>query len=75
MGIYRGQSVLDLDYAEDVLAETDMNVIMNEQGHFIEIQGTAEDGSFSKKQLDELLSLAEGGITQLLNLQKSSRAT
>ncbi len=75
VGIYRGQSVLDLDYAEDVLAETDMNVIMNEQGHFIEIQGTAEDGSFSKKQLDELLSLAEGGITQLLNLQKSSRAT
>lgn len=72
VGIYRGQAVLDLDYAEDVLAETDMNVVMNEAGEFIEIQGTAEDKSFSRKQLNELLDLAEGGIKDLLELQKSA---
>lgn len=72
VGIYRGQAVLDLDYAEDVLAETDMNVVMNEAGEFIEIQGTAEDKSFSRKQLNELLDLAEGGIKNLFELQKSA---
>jgi len=71
VGIYRGKPVLDLDYAEDVLAETDMNVVMNEQGHFIEIQGTAEDGSFNRDQLNELLGLAEIGTKQLIELQKS----
>lgn len=71
VGIYRGQPVLDLDYAEDVLAETDMNVVMNEEGHFIEIQGTAEDKSFSREQLNNMLSLAEGGIAQLFELQKN----
>ncbi len=70
VGIYRGQPVLDLDYAEDVLAETDMNVVMNEQGHFIEVQGTAEDGSFNRNQLNDLLALAEGGIAQLIEIQK-----
>lgn len=72
VGIYRGQPVLDLDYAEDVLAETDMNVVMNEQGEFIEIQGTAEDGSFSRNTLNEMLSLAEAGIIQLIELQKNA---
>jgi ribonuclease PH len=72
VGIYRGQSVLDLDYAEDVLAETDMNVVMNEQGEFIEIQGTAEDGSFSRTQLNDMLALGEQGIVELINLQKAS---
>lgn len=72
VGIYRGQAVLDLDYAEDVLAETDMNVVMNEAGEFIEIQGTAEDKSFSRKQLNELLDLAEGGIKNLFELQKNA---
>ena len=62
VGIYRGQAVLDLDYAEDVLAETDMNVVMNRQGHFIEIQGTAEDKEFSRTQLNSMLELAEIGI-------------
>ena len=71
VGIYRGKPVLDLDYAEDVLAQTDMNVVMNEQGHFIEIQGTAEDGSFNRDQLSELLGLAEIGTKQLIELQKS----
>jgi ribonuclease PH len=71
VGLYRGQPVLDLDYAEDVLAETDMNIVMNEKGEFIEVQGTAEDGSFNRAQLNELLTLAEHGIKELINLQKS----
>ncbi len=70
VGIYRKQVVLDLDYAEDVLAETDMNIVMNEEGKFIEVQGTAEDGSFSREELNELLTLAESGITDLIKLQK-----
>jgi len=72
VGIYRGQAVLDLDYAEDVLADTDMNVVMNEQGEFIEIQGTAEDRSFSRTQLNDMLSLAESGIQQLIEQQKNA---
>ena len=72
VGIYRGQPVLDLDYAEDVLAETDMNVVMNEQGNFIEVQGTAEDGSFNRSQLDSMLVLAESGINELIELQKNA---
>ena len=74
VGVYRGQAVLDLDYAEDVLAETDMNVVMNEAGHFIEIQGTAEDRSFTRPQLNEMLDLAETGIHQLITYQKDSVA-
>ena len=70
VGLYRGQPVLDLDYAEDVLADTDMNVVMNEQGEFIEIQGTAEEKSFSRAQLNDMLALAEAGIQQLIPLQK-----
>lgn len=72
VGLYRGQAVLDLDYAEDVLAETDMNVVMNSQGHFIEIQGTAEDKHFSREQLNSMLALAEFGIPQLIELQKNA---
>ena len=72
VGIYRGQPVLDLDYAEDVLAETDMNVVMNEAGQFIEVQGTAEDGSFNRNQLNDMLGLAESGIAKLLELQKNA---
>jgi len=72
VGIYRGQPVLDLDYAEDVLAETDMNVVMNEEGHFIEIQGTAEDKYFSRSQLNEMLALAETGAAQLIEMQKEA---
>ncbi|OGT48231.1 MAG: ribonuclease PH [Gammaproteobacteria bacterium RIFCSPHIGHO2_12_FULL_41_15] len=70
VGIYRGSAVLDLDYAEDVLAETDMNIIMDEQGKFIEVQGTAEESAFSRTQLNELLDLATVGIKDLINLQK-----
>ena len=74
VGVYRGQAVLDLDYAEDVLAETDMNVVMNEAGHFIEVQGTAEDRSFTRVQLNDMLNLAEAGINQLITYQKNSVA-
>ncbi|MDP3560701.1 MAG: ribonuclease PH [Legionellaceae bacterium] len=72
VGVYRGQPVLDLDYAEDVIADTDMNVVMNEQGQFIEIQGTAEDGSFDRSQLNDMLGLAEAGIMRLIELQKEA---
>ena len=72
VGVYRGQAVIDLDYAEDVLAETDMNVVMNAEGHFIEVQGTAEDKHFSREQLNNMLALAEIGIPQLIELQKNA---
>lgn len=72
VGIYRQQVVLDLDYAEDVVAETDMNIIMNEQGRFIELQGTAEDGSFDQEHLMEMISLAQKGISDLISMQKAS---
>jgi ribonuclease PH len=72
VGLYRGQPVLDLDYAEDVVAETDMNLVMNEAGAFIEIQGTAEEGSFDRQQLNALLALGEVGITELITLQKQA---
>ena len=72
VGIYRGQTVLDLDYAEDVVAETDMNVVMNEQGHYIEVQGTAEESFFNREQLNSMLALAEIGIPQLIELQKKA---
>jgi len=74
VGIYRDQPILDLDYAEDVLAQTDMNVVMNEQGEFIEVQGTAEDGSFNRKQLNELLDLAEGGLRELVEMQRNAKS-
>jgi ribonuclease PH len=73
VGIYRGQPVLDLDYAEDVLAETDMNIVMNEKSQFIEVQGTAEDGAFSRVELNSMLELAEVGIKQLIEYQKNTR--
>jgi ribonuclease PH len=70
VGLYRKQPVLDLDYAEDVLAQTDMNIVMSEHGKYIEVQGTAEDGSFSRDELNQLLTLAETGIKELVSLQK-----
>lgn len=70
VGIYRGEPVLDLDYAEDSEAETDMNVVMNSGGAFIEIQGTAEGHAFQRSELDSLLDLASGGIQELLDCQR-----
>lgn len=69
VGICNGIPVLDLDYLEDSNAETDMNVVMNNGGGFIEVQGTAEGHAFRRHELDELLNLAAGGIGQLLALQ------
>jgi ribonuclease PH len=69
VGIVDGIAVLDLDYAEDSQAETDMNVVMNDGGGFVEIQGTAEGHAFRRHELDALLNLAVGGIGQLFTLQ------
>ena len=69
VGMCDGAAVLDLDYAEDSNAETDMNVVMNSNGDFIEIQGTAEGHPFNPNELQEMLELASSGISQLLNLQ------
>lgn len=70
VGIYKGQAVLDLDYIEDSNAETDMNVVMNEHGGFVEIQGTAEGETFSRAESSALLDLAEKGIGDLVAIQK-----
>lgn len=71
VGIYRGAPILDLDYAEDSEAETDMNVVMNEAGHFVEIQGTAEGHAFRLEELHAMLELAGGGIRRIMELQRS----
>jgi ribonuclease PH len=70
VGIYNGMPVLDLDYAEDSNAETDMNVVMNDAAAFIEVQGTAEGHAFRKDELNSMLELAEHGINQLLEKQR-----
>ena len=70
VGIFNGTPVLDLDYAEDAAAETDMNVVMNEASGFIEIQGTAEGHAFQRGELDLLLDLATMGTEQLLEAQR-----
>ena len=72
VGIYQGTPVLDLDYAEDSEAETDMNVVMNDAGHFIEVQGTAEGHAFRRAELDAMLDLASGGIDTLVNEQRTA---
>jgi ribonuclease PH len=69
VGIVGGSPVLDLDYAEDSTAETDMNVVMNDGGGFVEVQGTAEGHAFRRHELDALLDLAASGITRLFALQ------
>jgi len=72
VGIYRGVPVLDLDYQEDSEAETDMNIIMNDGGGFIEIQGTAEGHAFRQEELQTMLNLAQHGIQQLLAKQSQA---
>jgi len=74
VGIWRGVPVLDLDYAEDSDCDTDMNVVMNDGGGFIELQGTAEGHAFRREELDALLGLAETGIRQLLECQRDALA-
>ena len=72
MGVYQDQVVLDLDYAEDSDAGTDMNVVMNDNGDFIEIQGTAEGAAFSMEQLIEMSEYAKKGIDQLIRYQQDA---
>jgi ribonuclease PH len=74
VGVFRGVPVLDLDYAEDSDCDTDMNVVMNDGGGFIELQGTAEGHAFRRDELDALLALAEMGVRKLLALQQAALA-
>jgi ribonuclease PH len=72
VGVVEGHPVLDLEYVEDSGADTDMNVVMTEGGKFIEVQGTAEADPFDRQQLDIMLSLAEKGIVELNDIQRTS---
>ncbi len=70
VGVVQGQPVLDLNYIEDANCDTDMNVVMNEAGHFIELQGTAEGAAFDRATLNRLLDLAQTGIAEIIQHQK-----
>jgi len=70
VGMFNGIAVLDLDYPEDSNAETDMNIVMNEAGGFIEIQGTAEGAPFSEQEFNNMMDLAKAGIAELVAVQK-----
>ena len=72
VGIYRGVPVLDLDYPEDSEAETDMNIVMNDAGHFIEVQGTAEGHAFTADELGTMLELAGKGIGEIITAQNEA---
>jgi len=74
VGVYKNTAVLDLDYPEDSAAETDMNVVMNDGGGFIELQGTAEGHAFRKDELDQMLALADKGIKSLMEAQSAALA-
>jgi len=75
VGVYEGEPILDLDYPEDSNAETDMNVVMDEAGRYIEIQGTAEGEPFSSEHLNSLLLLAEKGVAELIDARRQSVLT
>ncbi|SFC33189.1 RNAse PH [Marinospirillum celere] len=75
VGIYKGEPVLDLDYAEDSACETDMNVVMTEAGQFIEVQGTAEGQPFSRQEMNAMMELAEKGCNEITALQKKALET
>nr|WP_315493672.1 ribonuclease PH [uncultured Rhodoferax sp.] len=72
VGIVQGTPLLDLEYTEDSACDTDMNVVMTGAGHFVEVQGTAEGVAFTRAEMDQLLGLAEKGITELMALQQDS---
>ena len=72
VGVYRGMPVLDLDYLEDSDCDTDMNIVMTEAGHFVEVQGTAEGEAFDRATMNQLLDLAQLGIGELVALQKET---
>ncbi len=72
VGVFNDQVILDLDYAEDSKAETDMNVVMNDKGDFVEVQGTAEGVAFSRDQINTMLDYAKKGIDELVDLQRQA---
>lgn len=74
VGIVQGTPLLDLEYTEDSACDTDMNVVMTGQGHFVEVQGTAEGVAFTRAEMDQLLGLAEAGIHELMALQRQALA-
>ena len=74
VGLLKGQIMLDLDYAEDSIAETDMNFVMTEFGQYIEIQGTGEEGDFSRTELLEMMNKADIGIKALIEIQRKALA-
>jgi ribonuclease PH len=74
VGIHQGTPVLDLDYDEDSACDTDMNVVMLGNGHFVEVQGTAEGHAFTREEMDTLLELAKSGIAQLVEKQRAALA-
>jgi ribonuclease PH len=75
VGIYQGVPVLDLDYTEDSEAETDMNIVMNEAGRYIEVQGTAEGHAFTGEEFDAMLALARAGVDSIVALQAAALAS
>ena len=72
VGIVQGTPLLDLEYVEDVDCDTDMNVVMTGTCHYVEVQGTAEGVAFTRKEMDQLLALAEKGIAELIQLQQQA---
>jgi ribonuclease PH len=72
VGIVEATPLLDLEYIEDVACDTDMNVVMTGAGHYVEVQGTAEGAAFTRAEMDELLRLAEKGVTELVVLQREA---
>ena len=74
VGIVQGTPLLDLDYTEDSACDTDMNVVMTGSGHYVEVQGTAEGAAFSRSEMDALLALADQGIRELVQIQRTALA-
>jgi len=74
VGIVEGTPLLDLDYAEDAACGTDMNIVMTDSGQYVELQGTAEGAAFSRAEMEQLLSLADSGIAELMALQRQALA-
>ncbi|MEJ8840205.1 ribonuclease PH [Ramlibacter sp. AN1133] len=72
VGIVEGTPLLDLEYIEDVACDTDMNVVMTGAGHYVEVQGTAEGAAFTRAEMDELLRLADKGISELVAMQREA---
>jgi ribonuclease PH len=74
VGVVRGEPRLDLEYIEDVVADVDMNVVLSSEGGFVEVQGTGENATFDRRELDQLLSLATKGLAELDALQRAALA-